>query len=67
MLSFPQRDDSRRLAYTSGGVDTMAMDPNLKIIVVVGDNIDVNNNEEALWAIATRVLLYGGEHFSGTA
>jgi UbiD family decarboxylase len=44
------------------GVAAIAMDPNLKIIVVVDEDIDVKNEEEVLWAVSTRVLPHEDIH-----
>ena len=38
----------------SAGLAALSAEPNLKIIVVVDDDIDIYNEEEVLWAISTR-------------
>jgi 2,5-furandicarboxylate decarboxylase 1 len=38
----------------SAGLAALSSEPNLKMVVVVDDDIDIYNEEQVLWAIATR-------------
>ncbi len=38
----------------SAGLAALSAEPNLKIVVVVDDDVDIYNEEEVLWALSTR-------------
>jgi 2,5-furandicarboxylate decarboxylase 1 len=65
MLNLPKSGSSRAIMYLSitknsdgegmhAGLAALAADPNVKIVVVVDDDIDVFNEEQVWWAVAFR-------------